>query len=336
MTTAAIRFAFFALLLAGSTAGSAADSSPKIVASIQPVHSLVAGVMEGIGNPVLLVRPGVSPHGYQLRPSEAEALSGADVVVWVGEALETFLTRPIESLGRSARVVELMKAPGVELLPVRGGGVWEAHTHENDHEDHASEHEHDHDAHHADEAHGHGHGNRDERYDAHIWLNPANAEAITRVVASALAEADPAHKEQYAANADALAKRLTALRSEIEVALAPVRDRPFIVLHDAYHYLEHAFGLRAAGSIMVSPERPPSAARMAELRGKVRSEGAVCVFSEPQAPTRLVDTLVEGTRAGTGVLDAEGSSGIEPGPDAYFTLMRRNAKALADCLARAS
>ena len=118
----------FTLLMAGPTMAAAADA-PAAVASIKPVHSLLAGVMEGVGRPHLLVEGGASPHTYSLRPSEAQVLEEADFVVWVGEFLESFLIRPIQALAADAHVLELMRAEGVALLPVRTGGVWDAHDH---------------------------------------------------------------------------------------------------------------------------------------------------------------------------------------------------------------
>lgn len=320
--------AALALLLAGTSPAAVAAEGPKVVASVQPVHSLVAGVMAGVGTPSLLVAAGASPHAYQMRPSEAKALAGADLVVWVGEELEAFLAKPVASLGGRARVLKLMAAPGIELLPTREGGDWEEHGHHGRaHHESRNEPEH-----HHDEAHHGEHG----EHDAHIWLSPANARAIVRAVAAGLAEVDPARKDRYAANAGTVTARLDALEGEMRAVLEPVRGRPYVVFHDAYHYLEHAFGLNAVGSITVSPERQPSAARLAELRARIRREGAACVFGEPQVATRLVATVVEGTKAGVGELDAEGSTRTAPGPDAYFALMRQNAKALSDCLARPS
>jgi zinc transport system substrate-binding protein len=102
---------------------------PSVVVSIAPVHSLVAGVMAGVGEPTLLVKGGASPHTYALKPSDAAALSGAQIVFRIGPGLETFLDDPLETLARQADVVDLAGAPGVRLLPLREGGIWEAHDH---------------------------------------------------------------------------------------------------------------------------------------------------------------------------------------------------------------
>ena len=115
------------LLLIGGGAPAAADID--VVASIKPVHSLVASVMQGVGEPVLLVKGTGSEHSYSLRPSAALALEQAEVVFWVGETMETFLAKPLRALASNARAVELRQAPGLTLLPTREGGMWEAHQH---------------------------------------------------------------------------------------------------------------------------------------------------------------------------------------------------------------
>jgi zinc transport system substrate-binding protein len=104
------------------------------------------------------------------------------------------------------------------------------------------------------------------------------------------------------------------------------------VFHDAYQYFERHYGLLAIGSVTVSPERGPGARRLSEIRNKIRSLGARCVFAEPQFPPALAATVAEGTGAKQGTLDPLGAS-IPPGKDAYFTLMENLAAALRDCLA---
>lgn len=317
-----------------SAAAAPAWAAPKVVVSIQPIHALVAGVMAGVDEPALLVPPGVSPHGFQFRPSDAAALQVADLVVWVGEGLETFLVKPIDSLSDEDSVLELMEARDVTLLDSREGGAWEPHDHGHGAgEDHAHEHEHEDDeAHEHGEDHAHGH----EEVDPHIWLSPANARAIVAAVAERLSRIDAAHASTYAANAQELTLRLGELDSELRTTLAPARDKPFIVFHDAFQYFEQAFGLSGVGSITLTPDRPPSARRLAELQQRIADQGAVCVFGEPQTRTQLVDTIVAGTSARTGQLDAEGSSALPAGPDGYFTLMRDNAAALVGCLTKGS
>ena len=321
-----------ALLFAGTMR--AADA-PVVVTSIKPIHSLVSAIMQGVGEPELIVDGAASPHTYSLKPSNARALQEAKVVFWTGPGLEAFLEKPLEALGSDASVVELDNAPGLVKLPFREGGAFEPHD-DGDHEAAGSGHDDGHGhgdkhAHHDDhEEHEHEHG----AFDTHLWLDPMNAKAMAAVITTTLVAADPANALTYQANAKALDDRLTALDKEIAATVAPVKDKPFVVFHDAYQYFEHRYGIRVAGSITVSPETIPGAERVSEIHRKVGELGATCVFAEPQFEPRLVKVVIEGTSAKSGVLDPEAAT-LKAGPDLYFTLMRGIADSMKACLSSA-
>jgi len=314
-----------AFLFAGSL--QAADA-PVVVTSIKPVHSLVSAIMQGVGKPELIVDGAASPHTYNLKPSNARALQEAKVIFWVGPGLEAFLEKPLESLGSDAIVARLDNAPGLVKLPFREGGAFEAHD---DGDEHDSASGHDHDRAEADHDHDHGdHG----AFDTHLWLDPMNAKAMATEITTTLVAADPANALNYEANAKALDDKLDALDKEIAATVSTVKDKPFIVFHDAYQYFEHRYHIRVAGSITVSPETIPGAERVSEIHKKVGDLGATCVFAEPQFEPRLVDVVIEGTKAKSGVLDPEAAT-LPAGPDLYFTLMRGIADSMKNCLASA-
>lgn len=287
-------------------------ATPKVVASIPPLHSLVSGVMDGVGEPQLLIGGGASPHAYALKPSDARALSDADLIVWVGEGLEAVLERPLQSLAGKARVLELSTLEGMQLLPTREGGAWEGHAAEE-----------------AGHAHGHEHG----EMDTHLWLSPHNARRIVAALAETLARLDPMHAAQYQANAGEVERRITALEQRLAQQLTAVRERRYIVFHDAYHYFEAAFGLHPAGAIAVSPDRRPGARRIAEIRRAIRDSGAACVFSEPQFRSDIVEVVLEDSGARHGVLDPLGAT-LPPGKEQWFDLMQGLADSLTGCLAK--
>ncbi|MEQ9123579.1 MAG: zinc ABC transporter substrate-binding protein, partial [Alphaproteobacteria bacterium] len=124
--------------------GGPLQAAPDVVASIAPVHGIAARIMQGgASEPRLLLPPGASPHGYALRPSDAAALAEADVVFWIGPALETFLEKPLQALAAKAAVTPLMAAEGIRLLEYRDGDFAEDDGHEHDHgRDHAHERDH--------------------------------------------------------------------------------------------------------------------------------------------------------------------------------------------------
>ncbi len=283
----------------------------EVVASIAPVHSLVARVMQGAGTPYLLLPPGASPHDLALRPSGAAALERAALVFWVGPRLERRLERPLTTLAAGARVVRLADTTGLTRLALRKGAVFAAH-------DHAS-----------DPAHA------EDETDPHLWLDPENAKLWLGAVAAALAGADPKHRALDLANADAAQAELDALAAEIDARLAPIRGRPFVVFHDSFHYFEHRFDIAAAGAVALGDARAPGPARIARIRDRIRAlgsaPGAVCLFREPQFRSALVATVAEGTGVRIGLLDPLGAS-LRPGPDLYPELLRGLAESLAGCL----
>jgi len=309
--------------LTGMHAASA-EAPPRVVASVKPVHSLVAGVMDGVASPKLLVSGGESPHTHTLSPSAAATLSEADLAVWVGPALEAFLARPMDNLVAADARLRLTGVEGVRLLETRASGVWTgAHAHDG-HESEGHEHEGD----------GRERPGAD-RTDPHIWLDPANAKAIVDAVAARLRQLDPANAQAYAANAAEVRQRIDALDAELRETLAPVRSVPYAVFHDAYHYVERRYELNAVGSITLSPDRRPSARRLQAVRETLRRREAACIFREPQFAPDLVRTVAADTPVRVGVLDPLGAD-LDPGPGLYPALMRTLAQALRDCLAHAA
>jgi zinc transport system substrate-binding protein len=295
-----------------------ARAEPTVVVSIKPIHSLVAGVMDGVGEPELIVDGAASPHTYSLRPSQAAHLEEADVVFWIGPQLETFLAKPLETLGRNASVTRLDQADDLTMVELREGGTFEDHDHEvrAGHEEHA-----DHDTRH----------NHDAAFNAHIWLDPLNARALVHAIEETLSKADPQNAERYSANAESLARRIDALTAEVATTLEPVRGKTFVVFHDAYSNFENRFGISAAGSVTVSPEVSPGAARIAEIRDRVGELDVTCVFSEPQFDPKLIRVITEGTAANAGVLDPLGTH-LGNGAELYFQLIRALANEMRDCL----
>ncbi|SFI52186.1 zinc ABC transporter substrate-binding protein [Jannaschia pohangensis] len=310
--------------------GAAFAEVPRVAVDIAPIHSLVARVMDGVGTPDLIVQSGASPHEYSLRPSEATALQKADIVFWIGPDLTPWLDDAIETLATDASVTELLEADGTIELEFREGALFEAHDEhgqdeheEGAHEDHAG-------GEHAEEKAGHEDHDHGE-HDPHAWLSPQNASTWLNVIASQLSVADPENAGAYFANAAAGRAEIDALTADVNAVLDPLRGARFIVFHDAYQYFEAAFDFPAAGAISISDASDPGPARIAEIRARIADEGIDCVLAEPQFNAGLVATVLDGTEAGTGILDPLGSD-LEPGPALYPQLIRNLATNLAECL----
>jgi zinc transport system substrate-binding protein len=306
--------AIVALLIAAALglAGAApAKAELNVVVTIKPLHALVTQVMGKAGTPELLVTGAASAHTYALKPSDAAKLGSADIFFRMSDGMEPFTVKLVKSLPKRVQVVSLQDAKGLKLYPRRSSATFDDDHHHGPGDDH----DHDHDG-----------------IDGHAWLDPLNAKIIVDRIAQVLAAKAPADAAMFRANADSLKAKLDALSTEVAADLKPIAGKPYIVFHDALQYFERRYRLRVVGSISISPEMAPSAKRLSTLRKRIASLGALCAFAEPQFDTRLIDTVIEGTKARTGSIDPEGAR-IEPGPDLYFTLLRNLARDLKACLA---
>ena len=314
-------------------------AAPRVATDVAPVQSLVTQVMAGVAEPELVIQRGASPHNYSLRPSEAATLENADVVFWVGDELTPWLTDALGNMAGDAETVALLHHEGTlrydfrdrVLASAEGADAHDEHDGHDEH-DHGS-----HDEHDGHEEHDHdGHDGHDEHdhagADPHAWLDPVNAQHWLGVIADTLARQDPANAERYQANAEAARDRIDGLISEVRGAVEPVHDQAFIVFHDAYQYFERRFDMNTVGAISLSDARDPGPAHIAEIQSIVAEQDVQCVFAEPQFNPALVETVLEGTEARTGVLDPLGSE-IPADGDYYTTLIRQLGDRLATCLA---
>lgn len=174
MTRASLLAGAAMALACAVTASPSAADAPRVVADIAPVHGLIARVMEGVGEPDLLVPLGASPHSYALRPSQARDLSEAQAVFWVGHELAPWLEDAVGELAKDAHVIELLEAEGTLTLAFREGATFAEHDHsdahdEEGHDDHDDDHHADHDDHegHDHDEHGHDDDHADHGHDDH-------------------------------------------------------------------------------------------------------------------------------------------------------------------------
>ena len=349
------------LLLSTTLLASAAYAdTPSVAVDILPVHSLVAQVMDGVGEPDLIIPSGASPHGYSLRPSEARALSNADAVFWIGESLSPWLEDPIETLAADAMHVTLLRESD-ELVVIEFDDGHDDHHDDHgedghdDHDDHDDHDEHkDHDDHddHGDEKHdehdeeGHddhdheekheearheGHDHHDHGdFDPHGWLEPDNAKVWVAEIAAVLSDIDPDNAATYAANAEKAMASIDGAAVQAAETLSGV-DGTYIVQHDAYTYFGQRYDVPAAAAVTPTDATEAGPAKIVELQELVASTGATCYVAEVPFDEDFLVTLFGDTPVKSDVIDPLGSE-YDQGPDLYTNLITGMADRLAACL----
>ena len=275
-------------------ANAVAAEVPKVVTDFGPIDSLTRQVMGDLGQPFLLLPKGSDPHDFQMKPSQAQALADADIIFWDGPELIPALADAIASTGTDVKSVPLLQAGGGKIR-LYGG---------------------------------------EEGTDPHAWLDPTNAEAWLGTIATELSAKDPDNATTYAANAAAAQTAIRALDAEIVAGLAPIKDKPFVVFHDAMGYFADHYGLTIAGAIELGDASDPGAEQLTSIKSILTESKAACVFPELGRDPKYIETVTEGTTALIGEGQDVEAIMLEPGPDQYAALIRGIAKTLTDCLSK--
>ena len=318
----AIIFIIAPLLLSFS-----AKADIKVVTTIKPLHSLISSVMEGVGEPSLIIEGTSNPHTFVFKPSHAQMLEEADIVFWIGEDLEAFMEKPLDSLAGNATKISFMELSSIEKLKFREENIFDDHDDHghDDHDDHGHD---DHDGH-EDEHEGHDdHGHHHGEFDAHIWLDPSNAIEMVLEISHELSEIDPDNAAKYEQNANKAIASLNNLINEISSNIP--KDASYIVFHDAYQYFENRFGVSSAGALTLNPDVLPGAKQIDAIQDLIQDENIKCIFSEPQYNPKIIETLAADMKISTGIMDPLGAF-IDQGPEMYQKLILDIANSLKDC-----
>ena len=328
---------------------SSVNADVKVVTSIKPIHSLASYVMDGVGKPDVIVDGYNSPHGFSLKPSHAKMLENADLVIWIGEDLEAFLEKPLNTIAKKAKNIEVMDLKGIRKLEFREKNIFEGHD-DHGHDEHKDEHkEHGHDEHkdehkehghdeHKDEHKEHGHDEHKEKdaheghhhgeHDPHVWLDPMNAKVIIKEITKQLVQLDSKNSAAYKANSKKALADIDKLTKAIKKDLN--KDLRFVVFHDAYQYFENRFNIKVLGALTVNTDVMPGAEKLSEIREVIEHEKVNCIFSEPQFNPSIIKSIAKDTKVKTGILDPLGAK-LDKGKNLYFDLLNDMASSFKGC-----
>ena len=324
-----------------------ASETTGVVTTIQPINSLVSAVIGNTGKTVSLIPAEISPHEHKLKPSDTKKLQNANIIFFVSDHLESSVARVFDKLPKNIKIINLMEESGIKHLAIRDNEAWERHDHHHghgdhdDHDKHDKKHDdHDHDKHakkHDDHDHDkhakkhNDHDNYENKEDVHIWLSPDNAVKIIKKINKELSLYFPENAKIYNKNATQMIRQINQLKVELKIELSGIKDKPYVVFHDAYQYFETSFGLNAVGSVALEGDIASSPKQIAFIKDKIVKLNASCVFQEPQFDSKLVKIVVEGTNAQIGTLDPLGVN-IKGRENFYLQLLKNMAKSLKDCL----
>ena len=322
------------ILFVFSSINAFATETTGVISTIQPINSLVSTVIGHTGKTISIIPAEQSPHDFKLKPSDVKVLQNGNIIFYVSNHLESSVTKVFKNLPKNIKLINLMKESGINHLAIRDNAAWERHDHHGDDHDDHDKHGKKHDDHDDHDKHGKKHDDHDDHEkedDVHIWLSPDNAIKIVQKVNKVLSLYFPENSKIYNDNTTKFIDKIRNLKMELIKELSPIKNKPYIVFHDAYQYFEKTFELNAVGSIALEGDIASSPKQISFIKDKIIKSKASCVFQEPQFDSKLVKIVLEGTNAKTGTLDPHGVN-ITGNKDFYLQLLKNMAKSLKECL----
>lgn len=251
------------------------DNAVHVIASVKPVAALLEVVMDGVAKPELLLSGHDSPHHFSLRPSQLRELK-ADMMFYISDNYEYFLNRPLKQIRKEKSVMELVKAPGLELLNLRNPNSETA--------------------------------NSPSEIDPHFWLSPGNVKILARYMAETLAARYPEHAVTFRKNAEAFVKQMDGIEKNTEKALQLYKGKGFAALHDGYQYLEKTYGIKMAAALSDPSFHQLSPRAMQKIRKQARKGEISCLVGEPQEGRDVISSLSRQLNIPAIEVDPEGIS----------------------------
>lgn len=277
-----------------SSAAGSGDGKLSVVTAFYPLQVAAERVGGDHVDVTNLTAPGVEPHDLELTPRAVQAISEADVVLYLGDGFQP----AVEDAVKDAQGVTVdLLANQVTAPPPAGSEAGLI-------------------------------------VDPHVWLDPIRYAAIVGQVGDAFADVDPTNADGYHANAARFQKELSTLDAEYRTGLEDCARDLIVTNHAAFGYLVAAYGLKQESISGLSPEAEPSADRLVQLRDLVQREGITTIFTEELVSPKVAETLASEAGVQTAVLHTlEGLTPDEVSAGAdYASLMRENLQTLRSAL----
>ncbi len=285
------------IIVLGQVLAPGAQAKPQLLASIKPL-ALIAQEVAGDRVEVDTLLPiTASPHDYPLKMSDHRRLREAELILWVGPELESFLARALANIAMEKQLVTYT----LPNLYWPENPVSDGHYHAN---------------------HQHTKG------DPHLWLDPRNASVIAQALAQKLTQLDPSAAQIYQTNAARFIVSAEQLDQQLSRQLAPIKARGFAVYHEGYSHFVGRYGLHQVGYVTYTPERRPGAKHLKELQDVLKKEGK-CLFVEPYYQTDSMNAMVKSLGLRLGTLDSIGGQQVS----SYKELLEHLGNSFLTCLA---
>ena len=275
----------------------------QVVCTLFPQYDFVREIAGDCVELTLLLPPGVESHSYDPTPSDMKAVASADIVIRVGENMETWSSKLMGSAGDGAVLLDLADEMGLEL---------EAHEHDDEHTDSAKE------------------------RDPHIWTDPVLAKDMVRIITEKLCELDEKNAAEYDSRSELYISKLEALDKDIKEIVGNAKRKTVVFSgRFALKNFTDRYGLTAVSALDACADNSePSAAAVAKIVDTVKDENIPVIFYEELIEPKTAKIISSETGADMLLFHSchnlskdDFNSG-----ETYLSLMRKNVENLREAL----
>ena len=281
-----------------------AQSTPQVVVSIKPIHSIVAFLMEGIASPELLLQSNNSAHTFHLKPSQIRMIDTADLVISIGDEFEIGLRKALKNLDESNRF-EIISLGSLNVHKYRADKIYEKAQQEDSQEDLTA--------------------------DMHLWLDLDNMKKIAQHINGLLIDINPANQDKYNMNLASLNSKLDILQIELEKQMLPFSSDLYATYSDTIQYFEKKYNL--GRPVIVTPYHGArlSINRTLASKNTINDLNIPCLIYGTEVRKSQISVLSEGLKIKAHKIDILGQE-FDEGPNHYFNLMKKISNQVASCL----
>ena len=276
-----------------------AQSTPIIVVSIKPIHSIVTKIMDGVTKPELLLDANNSAHTFHLKPSQIKMVSNADLVIVISENFELGLRKALKNINEDSHL-KISELDQLIIHNSRGEEIYNKNEVSN-------------------------------KFDFHLWLDVNNMQLIATYISNIIIELDPKNEHIYAENLKEVNLELDELKEQLKQQLAPFSSIPFAIYSDTLQYFEKSLELQRPVIITPFHGAGLSIKRTLEAKRKIKDLNISCLIYDTEVKAKQLRVLSEGLNLKSFKIDILGNE-FAPGPDQYFNLMKKTSSQLALCL----
>lgn len=249
----------------------------NIVYSIQPLALIGREILGHQVRHQALLPPGTSPHDYALKINDIKTLRQADIIVWMGPAIEPYLEKAFATISTDQKKVEIIDISNVlELKNIKphANVALSSHQHHLENNNHI-----------------------EDGFDLHIWLSPSHAIAIADILAKNISVVT-GKQQTYALEAlQAFSNKITSMSPITkDKSLAKISYQPYVVFHDAFSYLEDYLGIKNSGAITDNLHNRPGLQHALGMAKKIKATKPMCMLAPLDYDEKLTAKLFSATK----------------------------------------